>query len=116
MTLHVEALPFKVWRDHITHMIYTADYKHNEDNRNITSRIRDKLAYFEDKLPRLKEVTSILEIALWKMKINNYCLDENTTRSQKKVKIEESDIRSKCRITCGADVVIGHVLPFLITA
>jgi hypothetical protein len=116
MSPRVEALAFKVWRDHITNMIYTADYKDNEGNRSITSRIQDKLAYFEDELPRLKEATSILEIALWKMKINNNCLDENTTRSQKKVKIEESDIRSKCHITCGADVVIGHVLPFLITA
>ena len=116
MTLRVEALHFKVWRDHITNMIFLADYKYNEDNSSITSRIRDKLAYFEDELPRLKEATSILEIALWKMKINNYSLEENTTWSQKKIKMEESDIRSKCRIICGADVVIGHVLPFLITA
>jgi hypothetical protein len=113
MSMRVEALAFQVWRDCITGMIHTADYKHNEDNRIILNRIRDKLAYFEDELPKLKEATSILEIALWKMKINNNSLEENSTRSQKKVKIEESDIRSKCRITCGADVVIGHVLPFL---
>jgi hypothetical protein len=112
----VEALAFKVWRDHITNMIYTADYKHNKDNRGITSRIRDKLVYFEDELQKLKEATTMLELALWKMKIHGNNLEENMTRSQKKVKIEVSDIRSKCRITCGADVVIGHVLPFLITA
>jgi hypothetical protein len=71
----VEALHFKVWLiDHITNMIFIADYKYNEDNSSITSRIRDKLAYFEDELPRLKEATSILEIALWKMKINNTAL------------------------------------------
>ena len=27
MTLRVEALHFKVWRDHITNMIFLADYK-----------------------------------------------------------------------------------------
>ena len=116
MSSHVEALPFKVWRDHITNMIYTADYKHNEDNRSILNMIRDKLAYFDDELPRLKEATSILEIALWKMKINDNSLEENTIWSQKKVTIEKSDIRRQCRIICGADVIIGHVLPFLITA
>jgi hypothetical protein len=116
MSTRVEALAFKVWRDHITNMIYTADYKHNKDNRGITSRIRDKLVYFEDELQKLKEATTMLELALWKMKIHGNNLEENMTRSQKKVKIEVSDIRSKCRITCGADVVIGHVLPFLITA
>jgi hypothetical protein len=44
MSDHVEALPFKVWRDHITNMIYTADYKHNEDNRSILNRIQEKVA------------------------------------------------------------------------
>jgi hypothetical protein len=116
MSDRVQALAFQVWRDHITNMIQTADYKWTEDNSGVLRRIKQKIAHFEDELPRLKEATSILEIALWKMKINNNSLEENTTRSQKKVKIEESDIRSKCRIICGADVVIGHVLPFLITA
>jgi hypothetical protein len=37
------------------------------------------------------------------------------TQSQKKLKADESSIRQQCRITCGADVIIGHVLPFLIT-
>jgi hypothetical protein len=116
MSAHVESLAFQVWRDHITNMIQTAVFEWMEDNSGVLRRIRRKIAHFKDELPRLKEATSILEIALWKMKINNNSLEENTTRSQKKVKIEESDIRSKCRIICGADVVIGHVLPFLITA
>jgi hypothetical protein len=116
MSERVEALPFKVWRDHIiTNMIHASDYKNNEDNRSIMSRIRDKLAYFEDEIPRLKEATTILEIALWNMKMNDNNLEENTTRSKKKVKIEESDIRQQCRVKCGADVIIRHVLLFLIS-
>ena len=34
---------------------------------------------------------------------------------QRKEKADESILRRQCRITCGADVVIGHALPYLIT-
>jgi len=90
MSEHVEALAFKVWLDHITNMIRAAVFEWREDNRPIVNMIRDKLAYFEDELLRLKKATSILEIALWKMKINDDSLE---IRSQKKVKSDESDIR-----------------------
>ena len=36
---------------------------------------------------------TILEIALWKMKINDNSVNENTTQQQKKIKVGESDIR-----------------------
>ena len=32
----------------------------------------------------------------------------------KKMKIEESDVREQCRINCRADIVIQHVLPYLL--
>jgi len=35
---------------------------------------------------------------------------------QKKIKRDESIIRRQCRNTCGADVIIRHVLPYLIIA
>ena len=116
MSEHVEALPFKVWRVHITNMIHTANFEYNGDNTAILHRIRDKLVYFEDELPRLKEATTILELALWKMKIYDHCLEENTIRSQKKFKTDESDIRQQCRVKCGADVIIQHVLLFIVSA
>jgi len=116
MSDHVEALPFKVWRDHITNMIYTANFEYNGDNRSILNRIQEKVAYFEDELPKLKEITTILELALWKLRMNEKIPEEEATRYQKKIKTNESSMRRQCRITCGADVVIGHVLPFLITA
>ena len=34
------------------------------------SGVQAKLNHFEDKLPQLKQVTTILEIALWNMKMN----------------------------------------------
>jgi hypothetical protein len=106
----VEALAFKVWRDYIKHLIHTA-FEYDEDNSVILREIRDKIAHFEDEFPKLKEATTILELALWKMKMNGQSLKETT-----KIKSNESSSRQRCRITCGADLVIGHVLPFLITA
>jgi hypothetical protein len=52
---------------------------------------------------------------LWNMKMNDNNLEENTTRSQKKMRSDESDIRQQCRVKCGADVIIRHVLLFLIS-
>jgi hypothetical protein len=115
MKLRVEALPFKVWRDHITSMIHTAAFVYDEDNTVILREIQDKLAHFECEFPKLKEATSILELALWKTRLDDNCLKENTTQHQKKIKVDETSFRKQNRVACGADVVIGNVLPFLIS-
>jgi hypothetical protein len=104
----VEALAFKVWRDHITTMIHTADYKWSMDNYPILYEIREKLAHFEAEYPKLKEIATILELALWKLRMN-------ASHLQKKTKTDESSMRRLCRSTCGADVIIGHVLPYIIS-
>jgi hypothetical protein len=117
MSERVGALPFKVWRDHITSMIHTADFKWSRDNSVILRSIRNKLIHFEDELPKLKEATILLELALWKIKMNEKKSHQDiATPSQKKMKSDESSIRQQCCLTCGADVVICHVLQFLITA
>jgi hypothetical protein len=97
-------------------MIHTAAFVYDGDNTVILREIQDKLAHFDGELHRLKEMTAILELAMWKMNINDNILKESTTRHQKKIKTDESSIRQQCRVTCGADIVIGHVLAFLITA
>jgi hypothetical protein len=56
----VKALAFKLLRDHITNMIQTAVFQWNRDNSIILRAIREKLAYFEGELPKLKEATSTL--------------------------------------------------------
>jgi hypothetical protein len=117
MSERVGALPFKVWRDQITNMIQTSNFGYNMDNSVILHGIRSKLDHFEDKLPQLKQVTTILELALWKMKMNEKKSHQDiATSSQKKMKSDESSIRQQCRVICGADVIIRVVLPFLITA
>ena len=115
MSSRVEALAFKVWRDFITNMIRSAEFNYGYENRSILRRIRTRLAHFEDELPKFEEVSTILELALWKvrMAVND---QEIPSRRQKKVKTDEASSRKQCRVTCGADVIIRLVLPFLITA
>jgi hypothetical protein len=73
MSDRVEALAFKVWRDFIINMIHTADFAWEGGNQHIISRVRAKVVQFEGKIPKLKEVTTILELALWKMRMNQSC-------------------------------------------
>ena len=53
---------------------------------------------------------------MWKLRMNENIPQEGASHCRKKVKTNESSIRRQCRITCGADVVIWHILPYLITA
>jgi hypothetical protein len=110
----VEALAFRVWRHNITIMIHSADFKWGRSNQNIIHRIQGRVADFEDEYPKLKEVTTILELALWKLRMNEKIPEEDATHYQKKIKTDESSMRRQCRFTCGAYVVIQHVLPYLI--
>jgi hypothetical protein len=116
MSTHVEALTFKVWRDYVTNMIQTSNFVYKRDNSLILHRIREKLAHFEDTLFQLEEATTILELALWKSRLYENAHKRETTHHLKKFKTDVSDIRRHCRVTCGADIVIRLVLPFLITA
>ena len=81
MSERVEALAFKVWRDHITNMIHTANFEYNGDNSIILREIREKLAYFEEERPKLEEATTILELALWKLRMNENLSAEEATHS-----------------------------------
>ena len=76
---------------------------------------KQQLPIFEDEYSKLKEVTIILELAVWKLRMNENIFLEKATPYQKKIKTDESSIRRQCRITCGADDVIRHVMPFLIS-
>jgi hypothetical protein len=165
-------------------MINTATFAMRRDNSAILRGIRSKLAHFEDRLSKLKKVTTIIELALWKMKISQikntelaggtipdqtpktptqayeYEVDTRARgaaevyvlleRNQSSLSIhvgmsnamraanynaeeamdetlvtqvyreidrmkEEASVRQQCRVTCGADVVIRHVLPYLIS-
>ena len=78
--------------------------------------IKSKLAENEARYHELKESTIMIELTLWKMKLNNQSKgqNKNSGRQNKKMKIDESDLRGQCRVNCGADVIIRNVLPYLL--
>jgi hypothetical protein len=95
-------------------MVHSVEFKWGYGNQNIVRRIRAKVSHFEDELHKLKEITIILELALWRMRINQTNNQENATRPRKKGKADKSSDRQHSRVTCGADAVIRHVLPYLL--
>jgi hypothetical protein len=46
--------------------------------------------------------------------VNKKISSEEASPRQEKIKTDELNLRQQCRITCGADVIIGHVLLYLI--
>jgi hypothetical protein len=112
LSSRVEAIGLRVLRDRAREMIYATRFNEYASNSSVIAQIQDKLDHIENEICILKEATTILELALWKMRINEESHNEKSTRRQKKMKADESIIRSQCRATCGADVVINLVLPF----
>ena len=63
----------------------------------------------------LKKFTTLLELALWKAKLDESQYERSLGRDQsaKKAKIDMNAARQEKRITSGASIVIKNVLPFL---
>jgi hypothetical protein len=64
----------------------------------------------------LKEFTTRLEIALWKVKLDESqddIMSLGSDQSAKKPKLDMKAVRQEQRITSGASIVIKNVLPFL---
>ena len=55
----------------------------------------------------VKEGITLLELALWKVKLDEQEVSSDDT------KVDDDSARRERRITCGADIVIKNVLPFL---
>ena len=73
----------------------------------------DKMDHYKSEhCKHVREGITLLELALWKAKL---CEKEDICGEgrAKKVKIDEESARKERRITCGADLVIKNVLPFL---
>ena len=69
--------------------------------------IESKLITYEHEYHQLKDATCMLELALWKSKI-----DESMQTSNLEPEVV-AVVRGQCRINCGADVIIPNVLLFL---
>ena len=71
------------------------------DALRVAKRVYSRLFCYE----QLKEATTLLELALWKSKIDEKSSDENDTNTVIN--------RDQYRICCGADIVVQHVLLYL---
>eukprot|EP00980_Cylindrotheca_fusiformis_P002583 scaffold609_cov130-Cylindrotheca_fusiformis.AAC.19 len=71
-----------------------------------------KLAIYER-----KEILSLIEQYLWKMKIDDvvlvFCSDDDDDEKEAATTAAAADIRESCRINCGAAIVIPRILLFL---
>jgi hypothetical protein len=88
-----------------------ADYwmggEYNDFDREIWhNETLTKIEYYESEYQKLKESTSLLELALWKMNIDASTIDYGVAM--------EVDKRLECRIRCGADHVVNNVWPYLL--
>ena len=75
--------------------------------------VLDKMDHYKAEHCRyVKEGITLLELVLWKAKLGEK--EENTAEGPtKKDKDDCESVRVQKRITCGADIVIKNVLPFL---
>ena len=65
-----------------------------------------------DQCESLKESAGILELALWKAKLED---DDEHCHKMRKFDDDCTTVarRERCRINCGADIVLRNVLPYL---
>ena len=119
----MNAIGIKQWREdmfeYVRKKVRTPARMPNiEESDRLTASItaaESMLASYETEYHNLKEATSLIELASWKNKLDDYN-NEGENRHNKRIKIEESVIREQSRINCGADIVIEHVLPYLFPA
>jgi len=79
----------------------------------IRSVIRLLAQYKTEHKALLKDATTLLELALWKAKIDDDEKEYLEETKAKKAKIDIQSERRGHRITSGASIVIKNVLPFL---
>jgi hypothetical protein len=110
----VSAIGVKHFRDDMADD-WMGDVDNNFNRERWRNETLRKHAYYESEYQKLKESTSLLELALWKMNIDASPVDNGVAMGgNKKFKIDVSDFRPQCRIRCGADHVVNNVLPYLL--
>jgi hypothetical protein len=121
----ISSLHMESWRDEMMEKIDQINQalpagprgKVEAINRWIRSVLPRMMHYKVEHKVLVKEAMTLLELALWKAKLLNeegvQCETEEEKMSQK-AKIDASNCtRVEHRVTCGANIVIKNVLPFL---
>jgi len=118
----VASLHMKSWRTEMTAEINRinqvlsntpSDEKTNVIRQWMDS-VMDKMDHYKAEHYRyIKEGITLLELALWKAKLLGEKEEYAAEGEPKKAKVYTESARRERRITCGADMVIKNVLPFL---
>jgi hypothetical protein len=110
----VNVIGVKHFRDAMAddYTVYETDFNRQEWRTETLA----KLEYYESEYRKLKETTSILELALWKIKVDDSIVDYGNVISvgNKNMQMEVSAFKLQCRINCGVDQVIENVSPYLL--
>ena len=130
MMKSVREIGLKQWRDEITDAIgafhdlskpkMKLTIKSCMKRRTFIQQIKTKIIEFEVAYIKLKESIVLLELALWKKRMSEYALEQNEennnlNQSMDRLGLDEEETsQEKCRISCGSDIVIEHVLPYLV--
>ena len=107
------------WRMNIKHLVERIPSVDSDEFQLDThfDTIHSKLASYEVEYQQLKDAAFLLELGLWKLKIDESMTMQSITagkRSLDQMEGRTADVRGQCRINCGADVIIPNVLPYLI--
>jgi hypothetical protein len=111
----VEYLSKYEWRQDITHQINALSIDdHFIASRVLASRVPEIHSYLQHY--ELIDATSLLELAVWKMKIDEQTAsNSNDDESyQNKANVDNAEFREVCRVSCGVDSVMKNVVPFLL--
>ena len=106
ITERLDSLDISKWNidlENCIKLLPDDDETNDRDREEETQAVYNRLATYES----IKEGTPVLELALWKAKI-----DESR---DKRARVDsEISYRNQCRINCRADLVIRNVLPYLL--
>ena len=98
------------WRGRIHSMVERIPTIESQCLKEYVHSIDSKLSSYE----RAKDIASVLELAVWKANIITMVEQQCDHTNTCKTNISYREMKSGCRITCGATVIIPHVLSFLV--
>ena len=117
LTKRINAISVRQWREYMLDLLEKAPFRYNKQNNYfILDGIRTKLVHFEGRSQELNAACYLLEVALWKKKLFEAGEEDREllTDACEQMKIDGTfNFREHCRISCGAGIIIGHVLPYL---
>jgi hypothetical protein len=120
----ISSLHMKSWRDDMTKEINRINLTLPSLSSSLKTNVirwwlqsvHSRIEHYKTKhIQVLKEATVLLELALWKAKLDddNEGGDDSLEAPIKKVKVDVERTRNERRVTSGANIVIKNVLPFL---